>query len=73
MAKHYIYTNIKTGKIIFETVQPNFATIHDVDRMVLNETGEDPRLNPLINLAISVVPDGTTSSEKKIKKRLTTG
>lgn len=70
MAKHYIYKNTKTGKIIFETIQPNLISIHDVDRMVLDETGEDPRLNPvLINLSIGVVPDGTTLVKKKIKKR----
>lgn len=72
MAKHYIYTNTKTGRIIFETIQPNHIASADVDKMVLNDTGQDPRLNPvLINLSISVVPDGTTLVKKNVKKRLT--
>jgi len=74
MAKHYIYKNTKTGRIIFETVQPNHVSSTAVDKMVLNDTGQDPRLNPaLINLSISVVPDGTTLSKKNVKKRLTKG
>jgi len=71
MAKHYIYTNTREGRAIFETVQPNYISIDDVDRMVLEKTGTDPRLNPvLIERTIRMVSDNfTLPKKKKTKKR----
>jgi hypothetical protein len=58
MAKQFTYTNTKTGKVIFESTEPNFVSIEDVDKKVLKETGNDPRLNPhLIERQIRVVDD----------------
>jgi hypothetical protein len=65
MAKHYIYRNSKSNKTIFETVQPNYISMDDVDIMVLKETGTDPRLNPaVIQRSIRVVSDGFLSKKK---------
>jgi len=70
MANDYIYKNTKTGAILFETIQPNHKSIHDIYRMVLEDTGIDPRLNPVLyNLSISVVADGATLVKKNVKKR----
>ena len=75
MARHYIYKNTRLSRIVFETVQPNYVSIDDVDKMVLESTGEDPRLNPaLIERVIRVVPDNfkllpKKKSKKKSKKR----
>lgn len=58
MAKQFTYTNTKTGKVIFESTEPNFVSIADVDMKVLKATGKDPRLNPiLIERQIRVVKD----------------
>jgi len=58
MAKQFTYTNTKTGKVIFESTEPNFVSMEDVDKKVLQKTGKDPRLNPhLIERQIRVVND----------------
>jgi len=58
MAKRFTYTNTKTGKVIFESTEPNFVSIEDVDMKVLKKTGNDPRLNPhLFERQIRVVND----------------
>jgi len=58
MAKQFTYTNTKTGKVIFESTEPNFVSMEDVDKKVLQHTGKDPRLNPhLIERQIRVVND----------------
>jgi hypothetical protein len=58
MSKQFTYTNTKTGKVIFESTEPNFVSIEDVDKKVLQTTGKDPRLNPhLIERQIRVVND----------------
>jgi hypothetical protein len=44
MAKEYTYTNTKSGKIIFRSVEENYVSKEDVDKKVLKETGQDPRL-----------------------------
>lgn len=44
MARHFLYTDRKSGRTLFETVQPNYISEKDVDIMVLNKTGRDPRL-----------------------------
>ncbi len=70
MAKHYAYTNTRKNRIVFETVQPNYVSIDDVDKMVLEAIGTDPRLNPaLIERAIRMVSDDFTLPNKKKQKR----
>jgi len=65
MAKHYVYRNIKTDKTIFETVQPNYISMDEVDIMVLKKTGTDPRLNPAVIVrSIHVVPDNYKAPKK---------
>ncbi len=69
MAKHYIYTNTKQNRIVFESVQPNYISMDDVDKMVLKKTGTDPRLNPaLIERSIHMVSDDFTLPSKKRSK-----
>lgn len=66
MAKHYIYTNTRQNRIVFETIQPNYVSINDVDKMVLDKTGTDPRLNPvLIERSIRMVSDSFTLPKKR--------
>jgi len=70
MAKHYIYTNTSQNRTIFETVQPNYVSIGDVDKMVLDKTGTDPRLNPIgIERSIRMVSDNYTLPKKKVFKK----
>jgi len=58
MAKRFTYTNTKTGRIIFESVEPNYVSITDVDLKVKEKTGKDPRLNPhLIERQIRIVSE----------------
>ena len=58
MAKHFVYTNIKTNKVLFESKEPNYMSPEDVDRKVLESTGIDVRLQPhLIERRIRVVKD----------------
>jgi hypothetical protein len=54
MAKLFTYTNAKTGKVIFESVEPNYASIEEVDKKVLAATGQDPRLDPFISRQIRI-------------------
>lgn len=70
MAKHYIYINTRKNTIIFETVQPNYVSMSDVDMMVLVKTGTDPRLNPvLISRSIRVVSEDFTIPKPKPKPK----
>jgi len=55
MAKKFVYTDTKTHQIIFESIEPNYASIDDVDKKVLKETGKDPRILPHIERMIRVV------------------
>jgi hypothetical protein len=58
MARKYKYTDFKTKRVIFETVQPNYVSDEDVDKMVLEKTGRDPRLErALIEREIRMVKD----------------
>lgn len=70
MAKHYIYTDTRKSRTIFETVQPNYVSMTDVDMMVLDKTGTDPRLNPVtISRAIRVVSEDFVLPKKKPSKK----
>lgn len=44
MARKYTYTDFKTGRILFETTQPNYVSVDDVDIMVKQKIGRDPRI-----------------------------
>lgn len=58
MAKHYMYKDLRSNRLIFETIQPNYVSIDTVDKMVLADTGHDPRLDPgRIERQIRVVSD----------------
>jgi protocatechuate 3,4-dioxygenase beta subunit len=57
MAKQYTYTDHKTGRVLFETVEPNFVSMEDVDKKAHKRTGRDPRLDPFVVRQIRVVPD----------------
>jgi len=70
MAKHYTYTNTKRNKVVFETVQPNYISTDDVDKMVLDKIGTDPRLAPaLIERSIRSVSDDFALPKKKRTKK----
>jgi len=57
MAKMFTYTNAKTGQVIFESVEPNYVSIADVDKKVTDKTGFDPRLDPFVQRQIRAVKD----------------
>ena len=44
MAKEYIYTNTKSGKVLFRSIEPNYVSKETVDQKVKEKTGQDPRL-----------------------------
>lgn len=56
MAKRFKYYRAKSknqttkreGKVIFESTEPNYMQIEDVDKKVAEQTGHDPRLDPWI-------------------------
>ncbi len=45
MAKEYIYTYSKSGKVLFRSIEPNYISKEIVDQKVKDKTGQDPRLN----------------------------
>ena len=55
MAKKFIYSDHKTGKILFETVEPNYVSIDDADKKASKKIGRDPRLDRTIERTIRVV------------------
>ena len=58
MARKYKYTDYRTGRLIFETIQPNYISDVDVDKMVFEHTGRDPRLErAIIEREIRMVKD----------------
>lgn len=59
MAKQYTYRDEKTGKIIFETVEPNYVSMDTVDLKVKKVVGRDPRLDPFIVRQIRMMPDNS--------------
>lgn len=54
MAKLFTYRDAKTGKVIFESVEPNYVSIADIDKKVLAATKRDPRMDPFIERQIRV-------------------
>lgn len=57
MAKKYVYTDYKTGKTLFTTVEANYVSMTDVDVKASKKIGRDPRLDRTIERKIMVVPD----------------
>lgn len=57
MAKKYTYTDHKTGRVLFETVEPNYVSMDDADKKAAKKTGRDPRLDPFVNRQIRVVAE----------------
>lgn len=57
MARKYTYIHAKTGKILFETVEPNYVSMEDVDKKMAAATKRDPRLDPFIERMVRVVAD----------------
>ena len=57
MARKYVYTNTKTGKVLFETIEPNYVSMEDVDKKMTLKTKKDYRLDPFIERQISVVDE----------------
>lgn len=58
MARKYKYIDYRTQRTLYETTQPNHISSEDVDKMMLNKTGRDPRLERgTIERQIRVVPD----------------
>lgn len=56
MAKEYIYTNTKSGKVIFRSIEANYVSKEVVDQKVREKTGHDPRIERhLIECTIRVV------------------
>lgn len=58
MPKKFTYTNLKTGRVIFESIEANYLSRDEVDQKVKEATGHDPRLLPhLISCEIRIVDE----------------
>lgn len=58
MARKYKYTDFKTGKVLYEGTHPNYVSDEDVDKIVKEKTGRDPRIERgLIEREIRMVKD----------------
>lgn len=55
--KRFKYVNSRNGKTIFESTEPNYMQIEDVDKKVAEQTGQDPRLNPWIEREVRKLDD----------------
>jgi hypothetical protein len=68
MAKEYIYTNSKSGKVIFRTIEPNYVSRDSVDLKMKEKTGQDPRLERhTIECTIRMVVDPKPPAPRKVK------
>lgn len=66
MAKEYIYSNIKTGKVLFRSIEPNYVSKETVDQKVKEKTGQDPRLERhIIECTIRVVGETQPTPGKR--------
>ncbi len=62
MPKEFTYTNSRTGKVIFQSVEANYVSKDDVDHKVKAQTGQDPRLERhIIECQIRVVGEPKTT------------
>lgn len=58
MAKEYVYTLSKSGKVIYRSVEANYVSKEAVDAKVKTQTGHDPRLERhIIECTIRMVKD----------------
>ena len=69
MAKEYVYTLSKTGKVIYKSIEANYVSKEDVDKKVLKETGQDPRLSRhVIECTIRMVGEPTAKKTGRYDK-----
>lgn len=78
MPKKFTYTNLKTGRVIFESIEANYLSRDEVDQKVKEATGHDPRLLPhLIGCEIRIVDENekleprNPKTSKHYKKKTT--
>ncbi len=58
MARKYRYTDFKSGKLLFETTQPNHVSETDVNKMFNEKTGRNyPFERARIDLEIRMVKE----------------
>lgn len=58
MSKEYTYKHTSSGKVIYQSIEPNYVSKEDVDKKVLEKTGQDPRLTKhIIDCTIRVVDE----------------
>lgn len=43
--KEFIYTNTKSGRVLFSSIEPNYVSKETVDQKVKEAIGQDPRLD----------------------------
>ncbi|MDE1830594.1 MAG: hypothetical protein KGI25_09755 [Thaumarchaeota archaeon] len=68
MAKEYIYTNTKSRKVLFRTIEPNYVSKESIDLKMKEKTGQDPRLDRhTIECTIRVVADPKLPATKTVK------
>lgn len=67
--KEFTYTNIQSGKVLYQTVEENYISKETVDKAVLEKTGQDPRLQRhTIDCQIRVVRERTIPTRGRIDK-----
>jgi hypothetical protein len=56
VAKEYTYKEIKSGTVLFQSIEPNYISKDIVDIKVKEKTGHDPRLEQhIIECVIRVI------------------
>lgn len=69
MAKEYIYTNSKSGTVLFRTIEANYVSKESVDLKMKEKTGQDPRLERhLIECTIRMIADVATPTVGRYDK-----
>lgn len=58
MAKEFVYINIKSRKVLYRSIEPNYVSKETVDLKMKEKTGQDPRLERhTIECTIRIVND----------------
>jgi hypothetical protein len=69
MAKEYIYTDSKSGRVLFRSIEPNYVSKETVDAKVKEKTGQDPRLERhVIECTIRVIGEVPTPNVGRYDK-----
>jgi len=68
MPRKYTYTHSKSGKVLFETVEPNYVSMEDVDKKMTAATKKDPRLDPFIERTVRVVGEAEAKQVGRFDK-----